>query len=131
MLGVTGYNYTDRAVAEFSVNGAGGSNVELSTSTDGGGKMSCCVVLGRNAKTPFWVDVEYQMDALVSYSTRKEIEPAGPYVKARVKVDGPIPPDPAYLEIHFYQDHVEAAISGQDGPSPPRLKLNRRLPFIR
>ncbi|CAN7692310.1 MULTISPECIES: hypothetical protein [Paraburkholderia] len=85
-----------------------------------------------NTKAPFWIDVEYRMDALVSYSTRKEIEPEERYVKARVKVDGPIPPDPGYLEIHFYPDHhLEATISGQDGPSPPRLKLDRRLPFVR
>jgi len=91
----------------------------------------CCVVMNRHTKTPFWVDVDYQMDALASYSTRKELEPAGPYVKARIEIDGPIPPEPGYLEIHFYPDHIEAAISGQDGPSPPRLTLNRRLPFIR
>jgi len=93
--------------------------------------MSCCVVLGRNTKTPFWVDVEYEMDALESYPPRKMIEPAGPYVKTRVEVKGPIPPDPSYLEIHFYPDHIEAAISGADGPSPPRLKLERRLPYVR
>jgi hypothetical protein len=131
MLGVTGYNYTDRAVAYFSVNGAGGSDIVLITPTSGGGKISCCVVMRRGTKTPFWIDVVYQMDALMSYSTREEIVPAGPHIKARVKVVGPIPPDPAYLEIHFYQDHIEAAISGEDGPSPPRLKLERRLPFIR
>ena len=131
MLEIVGYNYTDRVVAEFSVNGQWGANVELSTPTSGGGSPMCCVVMKTRTKTPFWVDVEYQMDALGSYLTRKEIEPAGPYLKARVEVDGPIPPDPEYLEIHFYPDHIEAVISGQHGPSPPRLILNRRLPFIR
>src|SRR5471032_291718 len=71
MLGVTGYNYTDRAISDFAVNEQGGGNVELSTPTDGGGKMSCCVVMGRNTKTPFWIDVEYKMDALESYPPRK------------------------------------------------------------
>jgi len=132
MLGITGYNYTDRAVADFSVNGAGGSNVEVSSPTSGGGGLSCCVVLARNSKTPFWIDVEYEMDALESYPPRKMVEPAGPYVKTRVEVTGPIPPNPSYLEIHFYPDHhIEAAISGADGPSPPRLKLERRLPYVR
>jgi hypothetical protein len=132
MLGIMGYNYTDRAIADFAVNGAAGSNVELSTPTAGGGKMSCCVVLARNAKAPFWIDVEYQMDALESYPPRKLIEPAGHYIKARVQVKGPIPSDPSYLEVHFYPDHhIEATISGADGPLPPRLKLQRRLPFVR
>ncbi|QIE24156.1 hypothetical protein SBC1_20490 [Caballeronia sp. SBC1] len=132
MLGIMGYNYTDRAVADFAVNGAAGSNVELSTPTAGGGKLSCCVVLGRNIKAPFWIDIEYKMSALESYPPRRMIESSGKYVKARVEVKGPIPPDPSYLEIHFYPDHhIEAAISGADGPLPPRLKLARRLPFVR
>jgi hypothetical protein len=132
MLGIMGYNYTDRAVADFSVNGAAGSNVELSTTTAGGGKMSCCVALGRNIKAPFWIDIEYKMSALESYPPRRMIEPSGKYMKARVEVKGPIPPDPSYLEIHFYPDHhIEATISGADGPLPPRLKLERRLPFVR
>ncbi|QIE24158.1 hypothetical protein SBC1_20510 [Caballeronia sp. SBC1] len=132
MLGIMGYNYTDRAIADFAVNGAAGSNVELSTPTGGGGKMSCCVVLARNTKAPFWIDVEYQMDALESYPPRKLIEPAGKYIKAKVQVKGPIPSDPSYLEVHFFPDqHIEVAISGQDGPSAPRLKLDRRLPFVR
>jgi hypothetical protein len=131
-LAVVGYNYTDRAIADFSVNRQWGGNVVLSTPTSGGGGTMCCVVMSRRTETPFWVDVEYQMDALESYPPRKMIEPAGKYVKERVEVKGPIPPDPGYLEIHFYPDHhIEAAISGQDGPSAPRLKLDRRLPFVR
>ncbi|MBR8058042.1 DUF3304 domain-containing protein [Burkholderia dolosa] len=132
MLGIVGYNYTDRAVANFGVNGQGGGNIELSTPTAGGGGTSCCVVMSRSTKTPFWVDVKYKMSALESYPPRKVIEPSGPYKEARVEVKGPIPPDPSYLEVHFYPDgHIEAAISGSDGPSPPRLKLERRLPFVR
>ncbi|WP_158939150.1 DUF3304 domain-containing protein [Burkholderia sp. S171] len=132
MLGIMGYNYTDRAIADFAVNGAAGSNVELSTPTAGGGKTSCCVVLGGDIKTPLWIDIEYKMSALESFPPRKIIEPSGKYMKARVEVKGPIPPDPSYLGIHFYPDHhIEATISGANGPLPPRLKLERRLPFVR
>ncbi|WP_081771676.1 DUF3304 domain-containing protein [Paraburkholderia nodosa] len=132
MLAIIGYNYTDRAIADFAVNGQGGSNVELSTPDAGGGKESCCVVMNSDTKTSFSVDVEFQMDALEAYPPRKIIEPAGPYKKKRVEVTGPIPSDPSYLEIHFYPDgHIEAALSGRDGPSPPRLRLERRLPFVR
>jgi hypothetical protein len=132
MLGVFGYNYTDRAVADFSVNGAGGGGVFLSTPTAGGGKTMCCVLLDRDTRTPFSVEVKYQMDALEAYPPRRVIEPAGPYKTQRVEVTGPIPPDPAYLEIHFYPDgHIEAAISGKDGPSPPRLKLESRFTYVR
>ncbi|NLP62559.1 DUF3304 domain-containing protein [Paraburkholderia sacchari] len=132
MLGLVGYNYTDRAIADFSVNGQWGANLVLSTPTSGGGSTMCCVVMSRDTKTPFWVTVEYQMDALESYPPRRVIEAAGPYRKTKVQVIGPVPSDPSYLEIHFYPDgHIEAALSGRDGPSPPRLKLKRRLPFVR
>ncbi|WP_081771677.1 DUF3304 domain-containing protein [Paraburkholderia nodosa] len=132
ILAIIGYNYTDRAIADFSVNGQGGSNVELSTPDAGGGKESCCVVMNSDTKTPIWVDVDYKMSALESYPPRKIIEPSAPYRKARVEVTGPVPQDPSYIEIHFYPDgHIEAALSGRDGPSPPRLKLERRLPFVR
>lgn len=132
MLGIVGYNYTDRAVADFSVNGQWGANVELSTPTAGGGGTVCCVVMSRDTKTPFWVEVKYKMSALESYPPRRVIDPSQPYRNARVQVTGPIPPEPSYLEIHFYPDgHIEAVISGPDGPSPPRLKLESRLPYVR
>jgi hypothetical protein len=132
MLAIIGYNYTDRPIADFAVNGQGGSNVELSTLGAGGGKESCCVVMSRNTRTPFTVEVKYQMDALEAYPPRRIIEPAGPYKTKMVEVTGPIPSDPKYLELHFYPDgHIEAAISGRDGPSLPRLKFKRRLPYVR
>jgi hypothetical protein len=132
MLGIMGYNYTDRAIADFSANEQSGGNLFLSSETSGGGGMSCCVVMTRRTKTPFWIDVRYRRDALETYRPRKEIEPAGNYITTRIQVTGPIPPDPSYLEIHFYPDqHIEAAISGADGPSPPRLKLQTRSTFAR
>jgi hypothetical protein len=131
-LAIVGYDYTDRAVADFSVNGQWGANIEVSDPGTGGGKVICCVAMSRSTKTPFWVDVKYQMDALEAYSPRKVIEPPGPYRKARVEVKGPIPPDPRYLEIHFYPDgHIEGAISGRNGPSDPRLKLEARSAYAR
>lgn len=131
-LAIVGYDYTDRAIAEFSVDGAWAGNLELSSPTNGGGSSVCCVTLKRTKKTPFWITVEYRKDALESYPSREVIEPAGDYIKTKVEVEGPIPSDAAYLEIHFFPDgHVEAAISGQNGPSPPRLKLKQCLPYVR
>jgi hypothetical protein len=132
MLAIMGYNYTDRAIADLSVNGAWGADVFLSTPTAGGGKTVCCVAMDRDTKTPFWVTVKYQMAPLEAYPPRRVIEPAGPYRTEKVEVTGPIPPDPGYLEIHFYPDgHIEAAVSGRDGPSPPRLNLNCRFTYVR
>ncbi|CAE6792332.1 DUF3304 domain-containing protein [Paraburkholderia nemoris] len=131
-LAIVGYDYTDRAIAEFSVDGAWAGNLELSSPTNGGGSSVCCVTLKRTIQPPFWVTVQYRKDALESYPPRKVIEPAGGYIKTKVEVKGPIPSDAAYLEIHFFPDgHLEAAVSGEDGPSSPRLKLERRLPYVR
>lgn len=132
MLGIMGYNYTDRAISDFYVNDQWGANLFLSTPTAGGGKTTCCVVMSRDTKTPFWIDVKYKMSALETYPPRRVVDPPQPYKSARVEVTGPIPPDPSYLEVHFYQDgHIEAAISGPNGPSPPRLKLESRFPYVR
>jgi hypothetical protein len=132
-LELVGYDYTARAILDFSVNGASGGNIFLSTKTSGGGKYACCVVLDRATKTPFWVDVEYMREALVAYPLEQIVKAADTVrQKARVEVTGVIPDKPAYLEIHFYPDgHIEGALSGDDGPSSPRLKLERRLPYLR
>jgi hypothetical protein len=132
-LELVGYDYTDRAILDFSVDGASGGNVFLSTKTAGGGKYACCVRLDRSTKTPFWIDVEYTREALVSYPSDQVVQPADQApIKAYVEVKGVMPEKPAYLEIHFYPDgHIEGALSGEDGPSPPRLRLERRRPYAR
>jgi hypothetical protein len=132
-LELVGYDYTDRALLDFAVNGISGGNVFLSTKTSGGGKYACCVQLDRSTKTPFAIDVDYMREALVAYPSDKIVEPADKdHLKAHVEVKGPIPDKPAYLEVHFYPDgHIEGTISGDTGPSPPHLKLDRRLPYVR
>ena len=76
-LAIVGYDYTDRAVADFSVNGQWGANVEREYPGLVAGKVICCVAMSRSTKTPFWVidAAKYQMDALETYSPRKVIEP--------------------------------------------------------
>ena len=48
MLTLFGYNYTDRAVAFFSVNGQGGGDVNLSTPTSG-------LSLDHNSANAIWL----------------------------------------------------------------------------
>ncbi|WP_162600681.1 DUF3304 domain-containing protein [Paraburkholderia sp. C35] len=128
-----GYDYTDRALLGFSVNGMSGGNVLLSTSTAGGGKYACCVRLDPTIQTPFDIDVGYIREALVEYPSERIIKPADQdIVRAHVRVTGPVAEKPAYPEVHFFPDgHIEASLSGKDGPSPTRLRLSRRLPYIR
>jgi hypothetical protein len=112
-----GYDYTDRALLGFSVNGMSGGNVLLSTSIAGGGKYAFCVRLDPTIQAPFDIDVGYIREALVEYPSDRVIEPADrDIVRAHVRVTGPVPEKPAYLEVHFFPDgHVEASLSGKDG----------------
>ncbi|HKR42622.1 MAG TPA: DUF3304 domain-containing protein [Paraburkholderia sp.] len=130
---LVGYDYTDRALLDFSVNGISGGNVFLSTKTSGGGKYACCLLLDRSVHLPHEIEVGYMREALVAYPSDRILQPADTdRVEKRVQLHGPMPDKPAYLEVHFYPDgHIDASLSGEDGPSLPRLKLERRLPYVR
>lgn len=127
-LTLVGYNYTNRSIGIFSVNGAGGGNLRVSTPTSGGGGSACCVtyVVGIN---PLRVFVRWQSDACTYnneiYSNGERGYEIYRYFKeAEIDVNPSIPARPAYLEVHFYPDgHLEAAITAED--SAPRLKLNK------
>jgi hypothetical protein len=126
-LTLQGFNYTDKYIDRFQVDGLGGGNIFVSTETNGGGKSACCVsyVLGASARK---VKIRWQTDACrfnerISrgqkysniHSFFKEVE---------VQVDRDIPEHPRYFEVHFYPDgHVEAAMTEQ--ASRPRLILSK------
>jgi hypothetical protein len=42
-LAIVGYNYTERYIDSFHVNGQGGGNLYVSGPTAGGGSSACCV----------------------------------------------------------------------------------------
>lgn len=127
MLAITGYNYTNRHIGSFSVNGAGGGNIFVSTPTSGGGGSTCCV-LYRPGTRVRKVMVEWQtggcyfheksevsgdvFDTLHSFSFRREVE-----------VEPVVTTDPKVMEIHFYPDgSIKAAVTG--GSQLPRLRLD-------
>ena len=106
-----GYNYTDGYIDSFEVNGAGGGNLAVSTPTSPGGGHTCCAGLssGTPPTRPFvilWTRDRKRWCELTAYLT------------------APVPIEPRYLEVHFYQDgHVELAATQE--ASAPRLKLDR------
>ncbi len=127
-LTLVGYNYTNRYIDEFSVDGVGGGNLFVSGPTSGGGGDVCCVdiVSGAHARK---VKIRWQADAC-TYDERtwsngeKHSDIYSFFKEVEVQVDPHIPDFPAYFEVHFYPDgHVEAAIT--EHASPPRLKLNK------
>jgi Protein of unknown function (DUF3304) len=106
------YNYTDTYIDSYSVNGAGGGNVEVSVDSAGGSGGACCAPVRADMPLPTTVEIKWKRDGDV------------PYCRQTVLLDGPIPAKPNNFEVHFYPDGtIQVAIT--DSPSEARLKLER------
>lgn len=126
-LGITAYNYTNRSISQFSVNGAGGGNVHVSGPNGGGGGTVCCAAFAKGT-TNVKVTVRWQTGSCTynhrtsggeSFADRHSF-----FKEEEIPVDPNIPANPNYLEVHFYPDgHVEAAIT--ETASRPRLILSK------
>ena len=126
-LTITSYNYTDRYIDSFSVDGNGGANIFVSSPTSGGGGSACCVkyMIGASLWKP---EIRWQVKGC-TYNSRKDRYGASFYdvhhffKVVEASLDPKIPDSPKYLEVHFYPDgHVETAMT--EVPSPPRLALS-------
>lgn len=127
MLGIVGYNYTDRYIDRFSVDGAGGGNIHKSTLTSGGGGTTCCAVYNPAYKLPITMSVEW----MFGYQRGPDGKIVVPdeHHKATAVLNGPVPEDPAYLEVHFMPDGtVQLKITAVN--SPPLIRINRPGPKI-
>jgi len=123
MLGITGYNYTDRYIDRFSVGGQAGGNVFLSTATSGGGNTSCCIGYNPRRPLPIWMKVEWTWGR-VEDSAGNVIKP-DEHAEATVELRGPVPLDPQDLEVHFMPDRtVQLRITAKR--SEPLLIIDRR-----
>jgi hypothetical protein len=106
-----GYNYTDGYIDSFEVDGAGGGNLEVSIPAAGGGKSACCARISSGTPPTRPIGILWTRD-------RKR------WCELTVYLTAPVPIEPRYLEVHFYQDgHVEIAATQK--ASAPRLKLDR------
>jgi len=109
-LTLVAYNYTDTYISNFTVDGAGGGNVEVSDMQSGHGGGACCAPISADTPLPMPVEITWKRDGEV------------PYCRQTVLLNGPIPPNPNAFEVHFYQDGtIQVAIT--DFPSPQRLNL--------
>ena len=128
-LTLVGYNYTNKYIDSFSVNGQGGGNLFVSGGVNGGGKSACCVGYSTGAKKKI-VEVRWQIGAC-TFNEKPGLDMFGrknhqTYIFYR-QVNVPVlitePVHPRYFEVHFYPDgHIEAAITQHESPS--RLLLN-------
>lgn len=131
---IVGFNYTNRVIDGFSVNGEGAGNVLLSSRTSGGGKTFCCIMLSSGRSDVPRVRVRWQVDGC-TYVTRSKIsgevfENVFPYYKqADVKVSYSRNIKPQHLEVHFYPD---GSVSAQltESISLPRVSLDGQRPDI-
>ena len=92
---LVGYNYTERPIYTFSVNGGGGSNIFVG---GGGAKMSCCteITVGQPVEIKWLYDTtEKQYLAGLREENRR----------TTVIVPPPTVPEAEYLEVHFFPDH--------------------------
>jgi len=118
-LDIVGYNYTDKYIESFSVNGYAGGDVSVSSFTAGGGSAMCCFPFFSKVTFPYEVDVEWG-------STDRD----GPTQKKKILIPKPRVSNPKMLEIHFYQDgRIEGEFT--EWYSEPRLKLDRKNRYQR
>ena len=92
---LVGYNYTERPIYTFSVNGGGGSNIFVG---GGGASFSCCTDITDGQP----VEIKWL------YDTTEKQYLAGLREENRsttVIVPPPTVPEAEYLEVHFYPDH--------------------------
>ena len=127
---VVGFNYTDRVIDSFSVNGESAGNVLLSSQTSGGGKTVCCVTVSAAMSSLPRIRVRWQVDGC-TYLTRSKIsgevfENIFPYYKqADVVVNFPAKIKPQHMEVHFYPDGT-VSVQMTESISLPRISLDGR-----
>ena len=130
-LTLVGYNYTDRYIDQFDVNGQGGGNLFGSEGLNGGGKSACCVSYRSGAKarkmTLRWQSGGCTYHAYTDEEGGKHDRTHSFFKELEVQVDSIIPDFPSYFEVHFYPDgHAEAAITEQRSRSRVILNKDRK-----
>ena len=117
MLGITGYNYTDRYIDTFSVNGQGGTN--MGAHTNGSGE-ACCIVWRPGTALPVTMVVEWTYGYEKDFDTGQLTRDAETH-RAEVELTGPVPQNPTVFAVHFYPDNTVQVEVAADYPEP-RIK---------
>lgn len=128
MLGIIAYNYTDRYIDSFSIDGQGGGDVRLSTPTSGGSSTMCCVLLAKNPKWPMRVLVRWTVGGCKKYEkNRKYSQIQYSYKEEEIDVEHDLAIPASDIAVHFYEGgKVRVRLS--DGWEAPLLKLPKGRP---
>ena len=126
MLSVTGFNYTDQDIGNFSIDYAGG---DMLGAFEWGGDV-CCVSVSRGRPLPWSFHVRWAAD-FCEFTTEPNMYGETFdgyqhfYKETDVKFRGPVPKDPSFVAAHFYPDgHVDIDVT--ERPPKPRLRFDSR-----
>jgi hypothetical protein len=114
MLGITGYNYTDRYIDGFSVNGQGGTN--MGAHTNGSGE-ACCIVWRPGTARPVLMFVEWTYGERWNHEKVLKLQDAETH-RVEVELKGPVPQNPTVFAVHFYPDNTVQVEVAEDYPKP-------------
>lgn len=130
-LALVGYNYTDKDIDSYSVNGVGGGDIRLSTKTSGGGGIVCCVDYSSIKYPNKTVRVRWQVDGCI-YILKNQITGATQkvrhlsYKEALAPVADLSNGKARYIETHLYRDGTVRVLLTREISSPlVRLDGNR------
>lgn len=131
-LSLVGYNYTDRHISDYSVNGTGGANVFQSSPSSGGSGVTCCVTLFTAKSGAIRVKVRWQVDGCTYVVSNPRTGATQElthffYKEKEVEVTSTTSGRPSYLETHFYPDG-SAQVQLTENISRPRLALDENRP---
>lgn len=121
-----GFNYTNRYIDKYSVNGHGAGHLRVSGRHGGGGSSVCCFVYSQEM-TPAVVTVKWQHGGckydVEANPGEKAFQFTHSYFKtSTIAIDQPVPENPNFINVHFYQDGtVKVNLSSK--PVKPRLDL--------
>lgn len=131
-MGLIGFNYTNKTIENYSVNGVGGGNIWLSSNTSGGGGVTCCIDYSPLKLPGGTVKVRWQMDGCL-YLMTNEITGASQkirhlyYKEAIVNVEDISQGRPRYIETHLYPDGgVKVLLTRKISDPLVRFSQNRR-----
>ena len=128
LLGLLGYNYTNRHISEYSVNGASGGHVNLSSLTSGGSGTACCVRMLKKNPREVQVRVRWQVDGCIQLERSPTTGATGErrilsYKETYVDVQLTTKETPNYIETHFYPDGT-VQVKLTEAMSNPLLALD-------
>jgi len=105
LFSIIGYNYTNRHIDGFSIDGQGGGDVRVSSPTSGGGGIVCCVLFSKKPKWPIHVLIRWQSGGCrVWHKDRRFGHNRYYYKETTVNVEPGSSKQPSGITVHFFQD---------------------------